>query len=151
MKTGPGGTVRGKKREFASVRQKIASKAAALHLSGRKGGAKKDSPSGKKKKKLSRKKAILLAAGAAVLAAGAYFIVDLFSGEEQTAVTGEITYSSLSQEISGTGTTHPGGFGYILAAFQRGRCDRLVRRGGGYGGGGRPAFRAGRQRGLTSL
>ena len=89
------------------MRQKIASKAAALHLSGRKGGAKKDSPSGKKKKKMSRKKAILLAAGAAVLAAGAYFIADLFSGEEQTAVTGEITYSSLSQEISGTGTTTP--------------------------------------------
>ena len=98
----PSGEKSGK---FASVRQKIASKAAALHLPGRKGGEKKDSPSGKKKKKLSRKKAILLAAGAAVLAAGAYFIVDLFSGEEQTAVTGEITYGSLSQEISGTGTT----------------------------------------------
>ena len=53
-------------------------------------------PGKRKKKKLTKKRIILLSAGAVVLCVGVYFLVDLFSEEELTAVTGEITYGSLS-------------------------------------------------------
>lgn len=66
-----------------------------------------DKPGKRKKKKLTKKQIILLSTGAVVLCVGVYFLVDLFTEEELAAVTGEITYGSLSQDISGTGTTTP--------------------------------------------
>ena len=92
---------------FAAIRQKIPK----VPLDGLKRRLKKGGddpkPGKRKKKKLTKKQIILLSTGAAVLCVGVYFLVDLFSEEEQIAVTGEITYSSLSQDISGTGTTTP--------------------------------------------
>ena len=88
---------------LAAVRQKIPK----LPLDGLKRRFKKgdgDKP-GKRKKKLTKKQIILLSTGAVVLCVGVYFLVDLFTEEELAAVTGEITYGSLSQDISGTGTT----------------------------------------------
>ena len=93
---------------FTAIKQKIPK----LPLDGlkRRLGKDKDSapgPGKKKRKKLGKKQIILLSAGAVVLCVGVYFLVDLFTEEELAAVTGEITYGSLSQDISGTGTTTP--------------------------------------------
>ncbi len=91
---------------LAAVRQKIPK----LPLDGLKRRFKKgdgDKPGKRKKKKLTKKQIILLSTGAVVLCVGVYFLVDLFTEEELAAVTGEITYGSLSQDISGTGTTTP--------------------------------------------
>ena len=93
---------------FTAIKQKIPK----LPLDGlkRRLGKDKDSapgPGKKKRKKLGKKQIILLSAGAAVLCVGVYFLVDLFTEEELAAVTGEITYGSLTQDISGTGTTTP--------------------------------------------
>lgn len=93
---------------FTAIKQKIPK----LTLDGlkRRLGKDKDSapgPGKKKRKKLGKKQIILLSAGAVVLCVGVYFLVDLFTEEELAAVTGEITYGSLTQDISGTGTTTP--------------------------------------------
>lgn len=93
---------------FTAIKQKIPK----LPLDGlkRRLGKDKDSapgPGKKKRKKLGKKQIILLSAGAVVLCVGVYFLVDLFTEEELAAVTGEITYGSLTQDISGTGTTTP--------------------------------------------
>ena len=92
---------------FAAIRQKIPK----VPLDGLKRRLKKGGddpkPGKRKKKKLTKKQIILLSTGAVVLCVGVYFLVDLFSEEEQIAVTDEITYGSLSQDISGTGTTTP--------------------------------------------
>ena len=93
---------------FTAIKQKIPK----LPLDGlkRRLGKDKDSAQGpgkKKRKKLGKKQIILLSAGAVVLCVGVYFLVDLFTEEELAAVTGEITYGSLTQDISGTGTTTP--------------------------------------------
>lgn len=93
---------------FTAIKQKIPK----LPLDGlkRRLGKDKDSapgPGKKKRKKLGKKQIILLSAGAVVLCVGVYFLVDPFTEEELAAVTGEITYGSLTQNISGTGTTTP--------------------------------------------
>ena len=61
----------------------------------------------KKRKKLTKKKIIALSCAGVFVTGAAVGLVILFSEEELPAVTGEITYGTLSREISGTGTTLP--------------------------------------------
>ena len=68
---------------FAAIRQKIPK----VPLDGLKRRLKKGGddpkPGKRKKKKLTKKQIILLSTGAVVLCVGVYFLVDLFSEEEQ--------------------------------------------------------------------